>query len=179
MISVINISCSLSGWLPPCTQKSFFVCLWCETDVLVGCHIIWVPTWPFTSPLDGALQGLTNHRAPAGRRLNQPPWAAKWSEAIHLAHKHTHACCDQAACVRVSVSETEEDKRAHKGNKWHPLQYIMSHFTLVLSLPRYIGFVFPCALSLSPSDSFFLSALLSVLICALKKIGLLGNTWKE
>lgn len=158
----------------------FSVCLWCETDVLVGCHIIWVPTWPFTSPLDGALQGLTNHGAPAKHRLNQPPWAAKWSEAIHLAHKHTHthACCDQAVwidcmCTCTSVLETEEDKRAYKGNKWHPLQYIMSHFTLILSLSRYIGFVFPCALSLSPFDIFFF-----LLICDLKKLER-GNTWNS
>lgn len=71
-----------------CRGTLFIV--WQECLGWVSHHLsLWVSVWPLIPPLDEALQRFTNHGAPTEQRLNQPPWAAKWSDTIHLAHRRT------------------------------------------------------------------------------------------
>ena len=78
-----------SVWGRVCVRTVVVVCVTPYLGWLSHHLRLWVSVWPFRSPLDEALKGLTNHGGPTLWRLNQPPWAAKWSHKIHLTHAHT------------------------------------------------------------------------------------------
>ncbi len=114
------------------------------------------------SPLDKALQGLTNHGALAEQRLNQPPWAAKWSERIHLTHKHTHTHNTATKLFQHITCLCKKRERLKSPIKatshipcsayCHTLCVQFVTFPLILSLFIYLGSPFPCSLFLQLSE---------------------------